>query len=180
MADKDVPTIIDQAVEGLDTVTTVLAKVGIDLGPFAGQVVLLVLTFALLGLARKKIYPVTTASSIALVPLIVAAGILISWVYQLAVPLPDHVFGRVVMSDRPNLSVAVRDFRGHIIPPGISPVDSLSGDFAIRFNPSFGDHPRAILVYAVGCETYSHPITRMQIVVQSPVDIQYVCKEKST
>lgn len=180
MADKDAPTLIDQAVEGLDTVTTVLAKVGIEVSPFAGQVVLLVLLLALLFLTRKKLYPFTAASAAGVVPIIVALGILISWVYQLAVPLPDHVFGRVLALDRVGLSLGLQDFQGYLIPPGISPVDNVSGDFAVRFDPSFGDHPRSVVIYREGCKKYLHPITRRQVVSQSPVTIHFICKEKSS
>lgn len=175
---ESAPSIIDQAVDGLDTVTTVLAKVGIEISPLAGQGVLLILLLALLFLARKKIFPLTIGSSLGLVPALVGTGIIFSWIYQVFVPLPDHVFGKVFVENSANLSVELLDFQSHVIPPGSAPVDSVTGDFAIRFTPSFGDHPRTVVVYREGCVRYLQEITRQQIVAQSRVDIRFTCKEE--
>ncbi|USG62424.1 hypothetical protein NBZ79_05465 [Sneathiella marina] len=179
MAAQDA-SIIDQALELFDEATTVFAKFGIDISPFASQIIITAILLVLLFLFRKTLWPLTLASIVGIVPLIVVAGIAISWIYQLVLPLPDHVFGRVADGNLSDLSVELVDFHDRVLPPGSVRVDTVSGDFAIRYTPSFGDRPRAVVIHRPGCAPYRQTISRPQVAERAVIDIRFSCTEETS
>jgi hypothetical protein len=175
-------SILDYPSEVLDKVSDLFGAVGIELTPFAGQVILLLLTVITLLVFRKRYWPLKNAQplwSIGAGALgIVLIGIIFSWVYYLINPLPDHIFGKVNSEDLTDVGVGATDFRGDQIPAGSGVVDSRTGEFALRYEVSFGDRPRALIISKPNCDDQKVPISRAKLRAQSDFNVNYTCKEK--
>lgn len=178
MSDSDALTVIDYPGQLLDKTTELLAKVGVDLSPGASQAIMLLLCVGVLLAFRKHVWPLRRAAPLWLLGMtvlgLVGVSILATWLLGVVAPLPDHVYGRVLSSDRQEIRVAVVDFRGE--PMGTAPVDTDRGDFGIRYVPSFGDRPRALVVKKPGCDDVRHPLARSTVRAGLAVDFDFRCK----
>jgi hypothetical protein len=107
---------------------------------------------------------------------IVAIGIIFSWVYYLINPLPDHIFGKVNTQDLTDVRIGAVDFRGDQIPAGSGLVDSVTGEFVLRYKVTFGDRPRALIISKPNCAEQNVPISRAKLRARSDFIVNYTCK----
>jgi hypothetical protein len=70
------------------------------------------------------------------------------------------------------------DFRGDQIPAGSGAVDSVTGEFVLRYKVTFGDRPRALIVSKPNCAEQKVPISRAKLRAQSDFIVNYTCKEE--
>jgi amino acid transporter len=180
--DKAVLSFFDYPGEFLDKIVEQLAKVGVDVGPLGSQLVLLLLAAATLFAFRRQFWPLRSARPWGLISgvavIVLAAGVIYSWIYQLIKPLPDHVYGKVHAAELSNIRVSVIDLQGELIPAGTGAVDTVTGEFALRYRVSFGDRPRALRVSKPGCEERRYPISRARLRAQEEFILDFTCAAK--
>jgi hypothetical protein len=173
--------LLDYPAQFLDQLTGLVAKVGVELSPFATQAALLVLSIVIVAAFRNQFWPLKTAKPIGVISavalLLAAFAIVISWVNELARPLPDHIFGRVQATGLDGLYVSVRDFRDEMIAAGSGAVDSVSGEFALRYRAPFADRPRSLLFSKPGCADQRYNISREKLRSGEEFVVDFACRE---
>ncbi len=174
-------SILDYPGRVFDTVSNLFGSVGIELTPLASQGILLLLITVTLVVFRKRYWPFKTAQPLWAIGAgalcIVAAGIVFSWVHLFINPLPDHIFGKVHSPDLSGVRVSLVDFQGNEIPTGSGAVDSVTGEFVLRYRVPFGDRPRALIVSKPHCSDLREPVSLAKLRAQSDFMVNYVCKE---
>jgi len=174
-------SILDYPGEALDQVGDLFGKVGIELTPFASQVILLTLTVITLLVFRKRYWPLKNAQPLWAIGAgalgIVLIGIIYSWGYYKIKPMPDHIFGKVDSEDLTDVSVGALDFQGEQIHVVDREVDS-TGKFVLQYKISFGDRPRALIVSRPKCKDKTVPISRAKLRARSRFIVSYTCKEE--
>ena len=164
-------SILDYPGEVLEKIGDLFGAVAIELTPFAGQVILLLLTVITLLVFRKRYWPLKNAQALWAVGAgalgIVLIGIIFNWLYYLIKPLPDHIFGKVNSDDLTEVRVGAVDFRGDQLPVGSGKVDSRTGEFVLPYKASFGDRPRALSISKPNCKKKMVPISRAKLRAQS-------------
>jgi hypothetical protein len=59
---------------------------------------------------------------------------------------------------------------------GGAPVDDDNGEFVLRFEPVFGDRPRALVVEQAGCAEETFPVTRTEWRSKQDVERTFTCR----
>jgi hypothetical protein len=174
-------SVLDYPGQAFDKVSDLLGLVGIELSPLASQVILLTLTLVTLAVFRKHYWPLKSAQPMWAIGAgalcIVAAGIVFSWGYLLINPLPDHVFGKVHSRDLTGIRISLVDFRGDEIPTGSGAVDSVTGEFVLRYRAPFGDRPRSLIISKPHCADHEEPVSLAKLRAGSEFNVNYVCRE---
>ncbi|MDJ0808393.1 MAG: hypothetical protein QNJ78_16370 [Gammaproteobacteria bacterium] len=173
---------LSMVAEATEQLSLFLENVGIGISVFGLQVATLSLTLAvfiiLLTVAWNKTRHARYAALAGLTPLaLVIMYILASWLGQWLNPLPDYVSGRVVADDLHDMTVGLLGFRNEPFAAGPEYVDSITGRFALNYQPRLGDYPRRLLLKKPGCGDSEFPISQAGLKSQQRFILEFVCRE---
>ena len=174
--------LLDYPGEILDKITDLLTSVGIDIPIYITQGTLFLICISLLYGFKKNYWPITKAGALwivsALALLIVVLGIVFNWINFLFNPFPDHIVGKVHSDNLNDIRIALLGFQSEQIDAGSGVIDSVTGDFVLRFRTSFTDRPRTIMISKPNCEDRTYPISRAMLRAQNEFILDYDCKAK--
>jgi hypothetical protein len=161
----------------LEKIVALLGGVGVDLAPLWLQLFLVALVVGLLVPATKRVRTRKKSERLALVAVVALAltalGVLIGLVENATTP--RRVAGTVISDRLAELRVTLLDFRGRTVSSGSGLVDTVSGRFALHYNPLVDGRARTLRITAPGCSAQDVDLSRAQLRASTEAQWNHRC-----